>query len=200
MFNTSPVSPRKCRILLTKIALLLFTGEKFPTNEATSLFFGISKLFQNKDASLRQMVYLVIKELANTAEDVIMVTSSIMKDTAVGSDVVYRANAIRALCRIIDVSWMSEMVGLEKCILRRSRHRLCKPLNVTSRPRLWTKYPRSHPPPWFRHITFSPSRGTSSGDGRAKHRRLHLRASPQVDSWVSEARARIQWLPPTQIT
>lgn len=49
------------------------------------------------------MVYLVIKELANTAEDVIMVTSSIMKDAAVGSDVLYRANAIRALCRIIDV-------------------------------------------------------------------------------------------------
>lgn len=49
------------------------------------------------------MVYLVIKELANTAEDVIMVTSSIMKDTAVGSDILYRANAIRALCRIIDV-------------------------------------------------------------------------------------------------
>ncbi len=50
------------------------------------------------------MVYLVIKELASTAEDVIMVTSSIMKDTAVGSDILYRANAIRALCRIIDVS------------------------------------------------------------------------------------------------
>ncbi|KAL8742566.1 MAG: hypothetical protein Q9184_008235, partial [Pyrenodesmia sp. 2 TL-2023] len=102
LFNSSPISPRKCRILLTKIALLLFTGERFPTNEATSLFFGISKLFQNKDASLRQMVYLVIKELANTAEDVIMVTSSIMKDTSVGSDVLYKANAIRALCRIID--------------------------------------------------------------------------------------------------
>ncbi|PSK34908.1 hypothetical protein B9Z65_1491 [Elsinoe australis] len=102
VFNTSPVSPRRCRILLTKIALLLHTGEKFPTNEATTLFFGISKLFQNKDASLRQMVYLVIKELAKEAEDVIMVTSSIMKDTAMGSDVVYRANAIRALCRIID--------------------------------------------------------------------------------------------------
>jgi len=82
---------------------LLYSGEKFPVAEATSLFFGITKLFQHKDASLRQMVYLVIKELASTAEDVIMVTSSIMKDTAVGSDVVYRANAIRALCRIIDV-------------------------------------------------------------------------------------------------
>ena len=109
LFNSSPISPLRCRRLLTKIALLLFTGEKFPTNEATSLFFGISKLFQNKDASLRQMVYLVIKELANTAEDVIMVTSSVMKDTAVGSDIVYRANAIRALCRIIDVNLLKYM-------------------------------------------------------------------------------------------
>lgn len=49
------------------------------------------------------MVYLVLKELAGTADDVIMVTSSIMKDTAVGNDIVYRPNAIRALCRIIDV-------------------------------------------------------------------------------------------------
>jgi coatomer subunit gamma len=53
------------------------------------------------------MVYLIIKELASSAEDVIMVTSSIMKDTSVGSDVLYRANAIRALCRIIDVGILS---------------------------------------------------------------------------------------------
>ena len=104
LFNSSPISPRVCRTLLTKIGVLMFTGEQFPTNEATTLFFGISKLFQNKDPSLRQMVYLILKELANTAEDTIMSTSIIMKDTAVGSDVLYRANAIRALCRIIDVS------------------------------------------------------------------------------------------------
>ena len=61
------------------------------------------------------MVYLVIKELANTAEDVIMVTSSIMKDTAVGSDVLYRANAIRALCRIIDVG--QETVVMHKVLI-----------------------------------------------------------------------------------
>lgn len=103
LFNSSPIQPRRCRILLTKIALLLYTGEKFPTNEATTLFFGISKLFQNKDASLRQMVHLVIKELANSAEDIIMVTSTIMKDTGGSSDAIYRPNAIRALCRIIDV-------------------------------------------------------------------------------------------------
>ncbi|KAJ4522746.1 coatomer subunit gamma [Exophiala dermatitidis] len=113
LFNSSPISPRKCRTLLTKIAVLLFTGEKFPTNEATTLFFGISKLFQNKDPSLRQMVYLILKELAHTAEDVIMSTSIIMKDMTVGSDIVYKANAIRALCRIIDATTVQ---GIERLI------------------------------------------------------------------------------------
>jgi coatomer protein complex subunit gamma len=55
-------------------------------------------------AALRQMVYLVIKELSTIAEDVIMVTSSIMKDMQPNLEVVYRPNAIRALARIIDVS------------------------------------------------------------------------------------------------
>ncbi|EER44171.1 coatomer subunit gamma-1 [Histoplasma capsulatum H143] len=114
LFNSSPISPRKCRTLLTKIAVLLFTGEKFPTNEATTLFFGISKLFQNKDPSLRQMVYLILKELAGTADDVIMSTSIIMKDTSVGSDVLYRANAIRALCRIIDATTVQAIERLIK--------------------------------------------------------------------------------------
>ena len=84
LFNSSPISPRKCRTLLTKIAVLLFTGEKFPTNEATTLFFGISKLFQNKDPSLRQMVYLIVKELASSAEDIIMFTAIIQRDVTIG--------------------------------------------------------------------------------------------------------------------
>lgn len=49
------------------------------------------------------MVHLVIKELANSAEDIIMVTSTIMKDTGGSSEAIFRPNAIRALCRIIDV-------------------------------------------------------------------------------------------------
>ena len=72
------------------------------------------------------MVYLIIKELASTAEDVIMVTSSIMKDTAVGSDVLYRANAIRALCRIIDVR---ELLSCSRRILMRRRLLQFKPLS-----------------------------------------------------------------------
>jgi len=53
------------------------------------------------------MVHLVIKELANSAEDIIMVTSTIMKDTGGSTDVIFRPNAIRALCRIIDVRLLS---------------------------------------------------------------------------------------------
>ncbi|KAH9949393.1 coatomer subunit gamma [Amylocystis lapponica] len=104
VFNDSPISPRKCRALLTRIVYLLYVGETFGTQEATTLFFGTTKLFQHKDSALRQMVYLTIKELATTAEDVIMVTSSIMKDMQPNSEVIYRPNAIRALCRIIDPS------------------------------------------------------------------------------------------------
>ncbi|BFZ64672.1 coatomer subunit gamma [Saitoella coloradoensis] len=118
IFNSSPISPRKCRTLLTKIAYLLSTSTSsapvFTKEEATQLFFGVSKLFQNKDAGLRQMVYVVIKELASVAEDVIMVTSSIMKDTAMGSDVVFRPNAIRALCRVIDSTTVQAIERLIK--------------------------------------------------------------------------------------
>lgn len=111
VFNESPISPRKCRALLTRIVYLLYFGESFGTQEATTLFFGTTKLFQHKDSALRQMVYLAIKELANTAEDVIMVTSSIMKDMQPNSEVIYRPNAIRALCRIIDPSMVQ---GVER--------------------------------------------------------------------------------------
>ena len=51
VFNESPISPRKCRALLTRIIYLLYAGETFTTQEATGLFFGVTKLFQHKDVS-----------------------------------------------------------------------------------------------------------------------------------------------------
>lgn len=51
VFNDSPISPRKCRALLTRIVYLLYIGETFGTQEATTLFFGTTKLFQHKDVS-----------------------------------------------------------------------------------------------------------------------------------------------------
>ncbi|KAJ7784729.1 armadillo-type protein [Mycena metata] len=71
VFNESPISARKCRALLTHIVYLLYVGETFSAQEATTLFFGTTKLFQHKDSALRQAVYLAIKELATTTEDVV---------------------------------------------------------------------------------------------------------------------------------
>ncbi|CAN1324436.1 Coatomer subunit gamma-2 [Linum perenne] len=47
------------------------------------------------------MLYLMIKELSPSSDEVIIVTSSLMKDMNSKTDM-YRANAIRVLCRITD--------------------------------------------------------------------------------------------------
>ncbi|KAJ1724732.1 coatomer subunit gamma [Coemansia erecta] len=111
VFNETPIRPRHSRLLLAKIIFLLYRGDKMSTTEATDLFFSITKLFQCKDMSLRQMVYLTIKELSTVSEDVIMVTSSLMKDMQPKSEITYRANAIRALCKIVDPSMLP---GIER--------------------------------------------------------------------------------------
>ncbi|RKP08801.1 coatomer subunit gamma [Thamnocephalis sphaerospora] len=113
VFNESPVKARHCRIILAKIIGLLYHGDTLSTKEATELFFGITKLFQSADPSLRQIVYLAIKELSGIAEDVIIITSSLMKDMQPKSEITNRANAIRALCRITDASMLQ---GIERFI------------------------------------------------------------------------------------
>lgn len=112
-FNASPVNAKKCRQLLAKLLRLIYHGEKFPSQESTTLFFSISKLFQHKDLSLRQMVYLTIKELSATSQDILMVTSSIMKDIQSG-DVIYKPNAIRTLAKVLDPSTVSASERLFK--------------------------------------------------------------------------------------
>ncbi|KAJ2692471.1 coatomer subunit gamma, partial [Coemansia sp. RSA 1285] len=113
VFNKTPIRPRQSRLILAKILFLLYRGDSIPTEDATNLFFSITKLFQHKDMSLRQMVYLTIKELSTISEDVIMVTSSLMKDMQPNSEITYRANAIRALCKIVDPSMLP---GIERLI------------------------------------------------------------------------------------
>ncbi|NXK88158.1 COPG2 protein, partial [Formicarius rufipectus] len=101
LFNETPINPRRCLHILTKILYLLNQGEHLGTTEATEAFFAMTRLFQSNDQTLRRMCYLTIKEMANISEDVIIVTSSLTKDMT-GKDDVYRGPAIRALCRITD--------------------------------------------------------------------------------------------------
>lgn len=112
-FNASPVDAKKCRLLIGRLLRLIYNGDKFPTEESTSLFFSVSKLFQHKDSSLRQIVYLAIKELSTNSNDILMVTSSIMKDVQNG-DIVYKSNAIRTLVRVLDGSTIHSAERLMK--------------------------------------------------------------------------------------
>ncbi|CAH1404315.1 unnamed protein product [Nezara viridula] len=104
-FNETPVEPRKCTPILTKILYLLNQGEQLGPAEATETFFAVTKLFQSNNTLLRRMVYLGIKELSLIAQDVIIVTSSLTKDMT-GKEDLYRAAAIRALCSITDATML----------------------------------------------------------------------------------------------
>ncbi len=97
-------------------------GENMTAKEATPPFFAMTKLFQSKDAMVRRMVYLFIKEMANIADDVIIVTSSLTKDMT-GKEDHYRGPAIRALCKITDVCTFSRynLVSTTKISLVMSR-------------------------------------------------------------------------------
>lgn len=69
------------------------------------------------------MVYLVIKELAEMANDVIMVTSSLTQDISNGKlDSVHRGNALRSLCRIVDPSMMQGIERfIKQCLVDKSK-------------------------------------------------------------------------------
>jgi coatomer protein complex subunit gamma len=100
-------NPRRCCLLITKFLFLLVRGEAFTSTELIDVFYGVSKLFQSTDVSLRRMTYLFIKEVAETCkDDVIIVTQCLVKDMNTGEDL-YRANAMRVLAKIID----STMLG-----------------------------------------------------------------------------------------
>uniref|UniRef100_A0A5S6Q3T4 Coatomer subunit gamma n=1 Tax=Trichuris muris TaxID=70415 RepID=A0A5S6Q3T4_TRIMR len=104
-FNETAINARQCTTILSKFLYLLGQGEKLSRKEATDAFFSITKLWQSNDVTLRRLVYLAVKELALLADDVIIVTSSLTKDMT-GKENIYRAAAIRALCRITDASML----------------------------------------------------------------------------------------------
>lgn len=72
------------------------------------MFFAVTKLFQHKDNDLRRMVYLCIKEISPSPDEVIIITASLTKDMSSKHDL-YRANAIRVLCKIIDAQMLSQI-------------------------------------------------------------------------------------------
>jgi len=105
--NAVRENPRKCCTVIAQLLHLQNTGQFLSSVEATEVFFGVTKLFMSDDASLRRMVYLFIKDVAETCnpDDVIIVTSCLTKDMTCDVDL-YRGNALRVLVRIVDVAML----------------------------------------------------------------------------------------------
>ncbi|CAI9765515.1 unnamed protein product [Fraxinus pennsylvanica] len=108
VFNDPQLDAKRCSQVITKLLYLLNQGETFTKTEATGVFFAVTKLFQSRDTGLRRMVYLMIKEISPSADEVIIVTSSLMKDMNSRTDM-YRANAIRVLCQITDGTLLTQI-------------------------------------------------------------------------------------------
>jgi len=108
IFNDRDIDPRRCQQVITKLLYLLTQGESFTKKESSEVFFAVTKLFQNKDVNLRRMVYLIIKDICPGSDEVIIVTSSLMKDMNSKTDL-YRSNAIRVLCKIIDSQLLAQI-------------------------------------------------------------------------------------------
>ncbi|KAG7011700.1 Coatomer subunit gamma-2, partial [Cucurbita argyrosperma subsp. argyrosperma] len=108
VFNDPQLDPRRCSQVITKLLYLLNQGENFTKIEATEVFFAVTKLFQSRDIGLRRMVYLMIKEISPSADEVNTTISSLMKDMNSKTDM-YRANSIRVLCRITDGTLLTQI-------------------------------------------------------------------------------------------
>ena len=63
-FNDAQISAGKCSVVLTKLLYLINRGETLLKEEATTVFFAVTKLFQAKNVHLRRLVYLFIKRLS----------------------------------------------------------------------------------------------------------------------------------------
>ena len=108
--NTVTKQPQKCVAVITKLLFLLAQGEKFVGNEASDVFFAVTKLFQSQDLALRRMTYLFLKEVAESTQsnEIIIVTASLTKDMN-GSVDMFRANAIRVLSKVVEANMLMQI-------------------------------------------------------------------------------------------
>lgn len=108
IFNDNQLNTSRCEQVLVRLLYLVGQGDHLSSEEATIVFFSVTKLFQANDPSLRRLVYLAIKELAHTADEVIIVTNCLTKDINSVVDM-YRANATRVLCKITDAQMVQQI-------------------------------------------------------------------------------------------
>jgi coatomer subunit gamma len=116
VFNETPLSSKRSHPVLSKLLFVLYNGETFTTNDATTIFFNVIKIFQSKELALRRLMYVVLKEISCYAQDIMMATSSLIQDinNSAKLDATMRGDALRALGKIVDPSMVSSIERILK--------------------------------------------------------------------------------------
>lgn len=118
-FNKTGVRGTFIRLVLINLLRLLNTNCEFSEVESTDTFFSLTRLIQSKDESIRQLVLLTLKEFILKAKDVIIITSTLIKDMQ-PSSAIYRPNAIRTLIKILDAPMLQSIERvLKNCIVEK---------------------------------------------------------------------------------
>lgn len=123
-FMATSVKKNKLIDVLTKCIYTVYNEDNLTSTEATNLFFHITRLFQykDKDNTLKRLIYIGIKALSHKAENVYVVTSSLITDVnSSKDDPAVRALALRTLCQISDASSFTSIERLlRQCIVDRN--------------------------------------------------------------------------------
>lgn len=130
IFNDKVLKEKKCIDLLNKIIFLLNQGVEFAEIEKSQVFFNVTKLFQIPQSqrnkyyqNLRRLVYVLIKELNVSANEVFIVISCLTKDIQNNDNDVFKANALRVLTKIIDEQFLLNVEKfLRQSVIDRSLH------------------------------------------------------------------------------
>jgi coatomer subunit gamma len=103
--------PRRCCEILTRLLYLMAQGFRFTTADSASVFFGVTKLFSSDNWNLRRLVYLFLKEVAETSspDTIIIVLQSLIKDFNETSHEILQSNALRVLTRIVDSTTLNSL-------------------------------------------------------------------------------------------
>jgi hypothetical protein len=124
---------RQCCTITAHLLHLQMTGEILNSTESTYVCLCVTRLFMFDYASLRRMVYLLIKETAESCNpnDVIIVTQSLKKYMTCGVDL-YHANALGVLSKIADSGMLGAIERYVKQVIVDSSNQVSSAALVSS--------------------------------------------------------------------
>ncbi|KAL1568207.1 hypothetical protein AAHA92_03605 [Salvia divinorum] len=99
----------RCLQIIKKLLYLLNQGEIFTKSEAAAILSSAVNLYRFQDVHLRRMFHLIARDLCPIADEVSLVTSSLLNDVNTGN-AAYRANAIRLLYHITNDTSLNKVV------------------------------------------------------------------------------------------